>query len=89
MTETRLTENAPRSDDQRTESQAAMLFNRLQKRQRHLRKWAARAGAGVYRLYDRDIPEIPLVLDFYHNDETAAVSGALYKRPYDKSEDEE
>jgi 23S rRNA G2069 N7-methylase RlmK/C1962 C5-methylase RlmI len=71
------------------ESQAVMLFNRLRKRQRHLRKWAVRAGAGVYRLYDRDIPEIPLVLDFYHNEKTAAVSGALYKRPYEKDADDE
>jgi 23S rRNA G2069 N7-methylase RlmK/C1962 C5-methylase RlmI len=66
-----------------------MLSNRLKKRQRHLRRWAARTGAGVYRLYDRDIPEIPLVLDFYHNDECCALSGALYQRPYEKDADEE
>jgi 23S rRNA G2069 N7-methylase RlmK/C1962 C5-methylase RlmI len=29
------------------------------------------------------------VLDFYHNEETAAVSGALYKRPYEKDADDE
>ncbi|MDR2802978.1 MAG: class I SAM-dependent methyltransferase [Treponema sp.] len=72
-----------------TRRQEEMLFNRLLKRQRHLRKWAARTGAGVYRLYDRDIPEIPLALDYYHNDEIQAVSGALYKRPYEKDHDEE
>ncbi|MDR0685296.1 MAG: class I SAM-dependent methyltransferase [Spirochaetaceae bacterium] len=71
------------------EAQAEMLFNRLRKRFSHLRKWAARTGAGAYRLYDRDIPEIPLVLDFYSNDEVKAVSGALYKRPYEKDEGEE
>ncbi|MDR2660365.1 MAG: class I SAM-dependent methyltransferase [Spirochaetaceae bacterium] len=75
--------------ENKTEYQAAMLFNRLVKTRRHLRKWAARIGAGVYRLYDRDIPEIPLVLDFYQNDETLAVSGALYERPYEKEPDEE
>jgi 23S rRNA G2069 N7-methylase RlmK/C1962 C5-methylase RlmI len=79
-----MTENASR-----TEAQAGLLFNRLLKRQRHLRKWAARTGAGAYRLYDRDIPEIPLTLDFYRNDEVEAVSGALYKRPYEKDEGEE
>jgi len=42
-----------------------MLENRLRKRFRHLRKWARRTGTGAFRLYDRDIPEIPLVLDFY------------------------
>ncbi|MDR2795294.1 MAG: class I SAM-dependent methyltransferase [Spirochaetaceae bacterium] len=72
-----------------TRRQAEMFFNRLRKRQRHLRKWAARTGAGVYRLYDRDIPEIPLALDFYHNDKIQTVSGALYKRPYEKDPDEE
>jgi len=69
-----------------------MFANRLQKRFRHLKKWAARCGIGAFRLYDRDIPEIPLVLDFYGNcgkPETAALCGALYKRPYEKDENEE
>ena len=62
-----------------------MLFNRLVKRQKHLKKWAKRIKTNTYRLYDRDIPEIPLVLDIYGN----AVSGALYKRPYEKDQTEE
>ncbi|GHV89388.1 rRNA (guanine-N2)-methyltransferase [Spirochaetia bacterium] len=62
-----------------------MLHNRLQKRYRHLKKWAKRTGTEAFRLYDRDIPEIPLVLDLYGD----AVSGALYKRPYEKAEAEE
>jgi 23S rRNA G2069 N7-methylase RlmK/C1962 C5-methylase RlmI len=62
-----------------------MLFNRLRKRERHLKKWAKRTGVDAFRLYDRDIPEIPLVLDRYGD----AVSGALYKRPYEKDEAEE
>jgi len=69
-----------------------MLANRLQKRFRHLKKWAARCGIGAFRLYDRDIPEIPLVLDFYGecgNSLDAALCGALYKRPYEKDESEE
>jgi 23S rRNA G2069 N7-methylase RlmK/C1962 C5-methylase RlmI len=73
----------------KTEEQALMFFNRLVKTHRHLRKWAARTGAGVYRLYDRDIPEIPLALDLYQNDEIQAVSGALYERPYYKDPGEE
>jgi 23S rRNA G2069 N7-methylase RlmK/C1962 C5-methylase RlmI len=64
----------------KTAEQARMLASRLQKRFRHLGKWARRTGAGAFRLYDRDIPEIPLVLDWYGN----ALSGALYKRPYEK-----
>jgi len=69
-----------------------MFANRLQKRFRHLKKWAQRTGAGAFRLYDRDIPEIPLVLDYYGDvclPQEAAVSGALYKRPYEKDEDDE
>ena len=41
------------------------LINRVAKNQRHLAKWARREGLEAYRLYDRDIPEIPLVLDWY------------------------
>jgi len=67
-----------------------MLANRLKKRFRHLGKWARRTGTGAFRLYDRDIPEIPLVLDVYTDSlHGSAVSGALYKRPYEKDEAEE
>lgn len=67
-----------------------MLANRLRKRFRHLRKWAGRRGVGAFRLYDRDIPEIPLCLDYYGGAEhPAALAGALYKRPYEKDEAEE
>jgi len=74
------------------EAQAQMLANRLQKRFRHLKKWAQRTGVGAFRLYDRDIPEIPLVLDYYGDcalPQEAALSGALYKRPYEKDEGDE
>jgi 23S rRNA (cytosine1962-C5)-methyltransferase len=42
-----------------------MLANRLQKRMRHLRKWARRNDISCYRLYERDIPEFPLIVDWY------------------------
>ncbi|MDR2393797.1 MAG: class I SAM-dependent methyltransferase [Treponema sp.] len=69
----------------KTLSQGVMLQNRLQKRYRHLKKWAKQRGTDAFRLYDRDIPEIPLVLDWY----SQGVSGALYQRPYEKDEAEE
>jgi len=78
--------------EDKTKDQAQILDNRLQKRFRHLKKWAQRTGAGAFRLYDKDIPEIPLVLDFYGDCnavDDAALSGALYKRPYEKDENEE
>jgi 23S rRNA G2069 N7-methylase RlmK/C1962 C5-methylase RlmI len=46
-------------------AQAEMLANRLRKVAHHRRKWARREDIGCYRLYDRDIPEIPLVIDWY------------------------
>jgi len=75
----------------KTAQQAQMLANRLRKRARHLGKWAKRASIGAYRLYDRDIPEVPLVLDLYRDAATdvPALCGALYERPYEKDEDEE
>ena len=58
------------------QDQSELLFNRLSKRYKHLKKWARRTGINAFRLYDRDIKEIPLVLDLYDD----AVSGALYRR---------
>jgi 23S rRNA G2069 N7-methylase RlmK/C1962 C5-methylase RlmI len=59
--------DAPGDDDveQRIDVHAEMLANRLRKRARHLRKWAQRSGVTCYRLYDRDIPEVPLIVDWY------------------------
>jgi len=69
---------------EKTAAQGEMLFNRLTKRYRHLKKWAHRTGTNAFRLYDRDIPEIPLVLDLYDD----AIAGALYERPYEKDDED-
>ncbi|HAH60681.1 MAG TPA: rRNA (guanine-N2)-methyltransferase [Treponema sp.] len=45
--------------------QAALFSNRLSKKYKTLRKWARRTRVTCYRLYDRDIPEIPLAADLY------------------------
>jgi 23S rRNA G2069 N7-methylase RlmK/C1962 C5-methylase RlmI len=42
-----------------------MLANRLRKRAKHLAKWARREQVTCYRVYDCDIPEVPLVIDVY------------------------
>ena len=44
-----------------SDAQEEMLANRLRKRARHLAKWARRDGVSCYRVYDCDIPELPLV----------------------------
>ena len=73
------------ASEDKNQYQAALLRNRLIKRYKHLRKWAKRVGVDAYRLYDRDIPEIPLLIDIYGD----SVSGALYERPYEKDSAEE
>ena len=55
-----------------------MFANRLRKNARHLRKWPAR-GIPCYRLYERDIPEVPLIIDMY--------DGRLYIAEYDRPHD--
>jgi 23S rRNA G2069 N7-methylase RlmK/C1962 C5-methylase RlmI len=44
---------------------ATMLENRVRKNAAHRQKWARRHGITCYRIYERDIPEIPLVVDWY------------------------
>ena len=39
--------------------------NRLRKNYRHWSKWARRNEISCYRLYDRDVPEYPFVIDLY------------------------
>jgi len=60
--------------------QAKMFGNRLTKRAHHLRRWRGR-GITCYRLYDRDIPEVPLAVDFYDGH----LHLAEYDRPHDRS----
>jgi len=47
--------------------QVEIFANRLKKRAKHLRKWARKNDISCYRLYDRDIPEIPIAVDLYEN----------------------
>jgi 23S rRNA G2069 N7-methylase RlmK/C1962 C5-methylase RlmI len=42
-----------------------LLSNRLKKRWKHLWKWARKNEITCFRVYDRDIPEIPLTVDVY------------------------
>lgn len=45
--------------------QAQIFANRLSKKYRILRKWARKERITCYRLYDRDIPEVPVAVDLY------------------------
>jgi len=44
-----------------------MFYNRLTKVFRHISKQAKRKGISCYRLYDRDLPEFPLIIDMYED----------------------
>ena len=83
------------SSDEVTNRQSIDFANRLSKRYKHLRKWAKRTDVHAFRLYDKDIPEIPLAVDIYQaipsskeNTETYAHI-ALYERPYEKDQKQE
>lgn len=76
--------------DEKTAAQMRLLENRLIKRKAHLKKWARRNGIFCYRLYDRDIPEIPLCIDFYEDTQSVRYLVLyLYERPYEKPAEEE
>ncbi len=47
------------------EDKSSPLKNRIRKNYRHLRKWANRTKTNCFRIYDRDIKEYPLAIDFY------------------------
>ena len=51
--------------EEKTEYHAQVLANRLKARYRHLARKFRRAGIDVFRLYDRDIPEVRAVVDWY------------------------
>jgi len=47
------------------EDKASPFKNRIRKNYRHVRKWAKRTTTDCFRIYDRDIKEYPLAIDFY------------------------
>lgn len=47
------------------EDKTSPLKNRIRKNYRHVRKWANRTRTNCFRIYDRDIKEYPLAIDFY------------------------
>jgi 23S rRNA (cytosine1962-C5)-methyltransferase len=48
-----------------SEDKSSPFKNRIRKNYRHLRKWAKRTLTNCFRVYDRDIKEYPLAIDFY------------------------
>lgn len=61
-----------------------MFANRLEKRLRHLSKWARRQDISCFRVYDDDLPEFPLAIDLYED----VLHVAEYARPHGMEPDE-
>lgn len=70
-------ENAPQSlevtagplsdkdDEAKSRQQAELFGRRLDKLAKHLRRYPTKQGISCYRIYEKDIAEIPLVVDRY------------------------
>lgn len=68
--------------DAKAIEQAGLFATRLTKRSKHLRRWPTRRGITCYRLYERDIPEIPLVVDRYEDH----LHITEYERPHERDQ---
>jgi 23S rRNA (guanine2445-N2)-methyltransferase / 23S rRNA (guanine2069-N7)-methyltransferase len=64
------------------QAQAQEFQNRLVRMAKHWKKWARRQGITCFRLYDRDMPEVPLAIDWYEGH----LHVAEYVRPHDRTE---
>lgn len=47
------------------EDKSCPFKNRVRKNYQHVRKWAKRTLTNAFRIYDRDIKQYPLAIDFY------------------------
>ena len=62
-----LIENLAKQKPELQESEGArMVANRIKKNLKQLRKWAKQNQINAYRVYDADIPEYALAIDYYH-----------------------
>ncbi len=49
------------------EEHARLFQTRLTRRARHLRRWPTKQGISCFRVYERDVPEIPLTVERYED----------------------
>ncbi len=52
-----------------------MLGDRLDNRMRHVAKWARKQGISCFRLYEKDIPEFPMIVDWYGDPPSTSEEG--------------
>ncbi|MCL2437743.1 MAG: bifunctional 23S rRNA (guanine(2069)-N(7))-methyltransferase RlmK/23S rRNA (guanine(2445)-N(2))-methyltransferase RlmL [Coriobacteriia bacterium] len=71
---------------------ATPFTNRLAKMAKHRKKWARRTGISCYRVYDADLPDFNVAVDFYQGAASTRDSGkswlhiAEYKAPKEVDE---
>jgi Predicted SAM-dependent methyltransferases len=63
------------------EDKSSPLMNRIRKNYRHIRKWAKRTNTDCFRIYDKEIKEYPIAIDFY--------AGRFCVHHFSKSEQDE
>jgi 23S rRNA (guanine2445-N2)-methyltransferase / 23S rRNA (guanine2069-N7)-methyltransferase len=80
-TKVTLTEESPPIENPKWKNQIESFANRFKKDAKHLGKWAKRQGITCYRIYDRDIPEVPLMIDLYGD----RLHAAELERNHDRS----
>ncbi|NDD57876.1 MAG: SAM-dependent methyltransferase [Chlamydiae bacterium] len=49
-----------------TEDKKCSFKNRIRKNYQHIKKWAKRTKTNCFRIYDRDIKEHPVAIDYYN-----------------------
>jgi len=47
------------------EDKSSPLKNKIRKNYKHIKKWAKRTKTNAFRIYDREIKEYPLAIDYY------------------------
>ncbi len=62
-------------DNEKLNHQKEFLTNRIKKNEKQLRKWRRNGNIKCWRVYDKDIPEIPVVIECYNN----AIHSAEYR----------
>jgi 23S rRNA (guanine2445-N2)-methyltransferase / 23S rRNA (guanine2069-N7)-methyltransferase len=65
----------------KSREQAEIFARLLANRAHHLRRWPTRMGITCYRVYDRDVPEVPLVVDRYED----YLHISEYERPHERA----
>lgn len=71
-----------RQVDRPVAEQGDAFCNRLARMSKHWHRWARRQGITCYRIYDRDVPEVPLSIDWYEGQ----VLVVEHERPHSRTE---